>query len=224
MNATGTTLAPQSRSLSVPGVIGLGAVGALATGTVLILLLHFIPPTDEISPVRRTISEYGLTSSKGIFDTAVLLVAVGSAVLFAMHLARRALSAIPAVAGGLWTLSLLVIVAFPKTDWTVGPSAGGTVHRIASIIGFVCLPAGVLIASNRLFAGAPAWRRAARSLGGVSLLWFVVIVGAIVAALFTGGRWWLMIPLGLIERLMALTEVLAIATLAVPLLRRNDLR
>lgn len=222
MDTTCTALPPRSRSLGAPGVLGLGAVGALTAGTVLILLLHFIPPTNEISPVRRTISEYGLTSAKAVFDTAVLLVAAGSTALFAVHLARRTLAAVPAIAGVLWTVSLVVIVAFPKTNWTTGPSGGGTVHRIASVIGFVCLPAGILLASGRLFAGSPAWRRAARWLGGGSLLWFGVIIGAIVASVFTGGRWWLMIPLGLVERLMALTEILAIATLAVPLLRRND--
>lgn len=227
MTATATTVSSASGNhrpgTRAPGAIGLGAVLALITGTALILVLHFIPPTDEISPFSRTISEYGLSANKGLFNTALLLIAVGSAALFAVHHAQRALPVLPALAGVLWTVSLLVIVAFPKTNWTTGPSASGGVHRVAGVIGFVCLPAGILLASRRLFAGSPAWRRIAQWLGVVSLLWFGVILGAVVAALFTGGRWWQIIPLGLVERLMALTEILAIATLSTPLLRRKSM-
>ncbi|MFD2416081.1 DUF998 domain-containing protein [Amycolatopsis pigmentata] len=203
------------------GVAALTALTGLAVGAGLIFLLQFIPPTDAISPLRRTISEYGLSANKGLFDAAVILVAGGSATLFAAHLPRRVLTAVPAVAGALWTVSLLVIVAFPKADWAVGPSAGGVVHRIASVVGFLCLPAGILLASGRVFPDSAVWRGIARWLGVASLLWFGVILGAIARSALLGGRWWQVIPLGLVERGMALTEILAVATLAVPLLRRT---
>jgi uncharacterized protein DUF998 len=210
-----------ARRRGVPAAIGIAAVLALAVGAGLILLLQFIPPTDAISPMTRTISEYGLSANKWLFTVAVLLVAGGSAALFAVHLRRRAMPAASAVAGAVWTASLLAVVAFPKTNWATGPSADGTVHRIASVIGFVCLPVGILLASGRVFPAAAAWRRVTRWLGTLSLLWFGVIVGAVVVAAVAGGHWWQLIPLGLVERLMALTEVLAVATLAVPLLARE---
>jgi hypothetical protein len=215
--APATTLAP--RTSRAPGAIGLAAVLALIAGAGLILLLQFIPPTDRISPLTRTISEYGLSPNKWIFNTAVLLVAGGSAALFGIQLWRRVLPVASLVAGVLWTVSLLAVVAFPKTNWAIGPSADGTVHRIASVIGFVCLPVGILLAAGRVFPRSANWRRAARVLGVVSLLWFGVILGAIVVSLVVGGQWWTLVPLGLVERLMALTEVIAVATLARPALR-----
>jgi uncharacterized protein DUF998 len=210
-----------TRAARAPGVLCVGGVAALATGAALIVLLQFIPPTDTISPLRRTISEYALTSNRWVFTVAVLLVALGSVVLFGIHVrqgALRALSA-PTVFAALWTLSLLVIVAFPKTNWAVGPSMGGTTHRIASVIGFVCLPLGILLAARTVFPRLRGWRRAARALGGLSLAWFGVILVAIGLMVAGAGPWWVIIPLGLVERLMAFTEVLAVATLAAPLLR-----
>ncbi|KAA9148556.1 DUF998 domain-containing protein [Amycolatopsis acidicola] len=218
-----TTGEPTGERTSEPGTrapaaLAVSGVLALAAGAILILLLQFLPPTSEISPLRRTISEYALTANKWMFDIAVVLVAAGSALLFALHLLRRALPVPALVAGALWTVSLLVIVAFPKTNWAVGPSAGGTLHRVASVIGFVCLPIGLLLAARTTFTVA-RWRRAARILAVASLGWFAVILGAVAVSLAAGGHWWEVIPLGLVERLMALTELLAIATLAGPLLR-----
>lgn len=201
-----------------PGLIGAGGVSAIAAGAMLVLLLQFLPPTNAISPLRRTISEYGLSTNKWIFNLALILIALGSAVLFVVHALRNTLPPAALFAGAVWTVSLLVIVAFPKTNWSVGPSAGGTVHRIASIIGFVCLPIGLLIASGRAFPDAP-WRWAARILSITSLGWFALILTGVVVMLSGGGPWWQFVPLGLVQRLMALNELLAVATLAVPLLR-----
>ncbi|TNC19343.1 DUF998 domain-containing protein [Amycolatopsis alkalitolerans] len=205
----------------LPGILGLSGVVAIAVGAGLVLLLQFLPGTAQISPLRRTISEYGLSSNKWIFNLALLLIAVGSAALFTLQALHRGLPVAALVAGAVWTLSLLVIVAFPKTDWATGPSPGGTVHRIASIIGFVVLPVGLLIASGRVFTGETGWQWAARILALASLAWFAVILAGVVVMLAGGGPWWTFVPLGLVQRLMALTELLAVATLAVPLLRSS---
>lgn len=203
----------------VPGLFGAGGVIALAAAALLVLLLQFLPPTDTISPLRRTISEYGLSPNKWIFNLALVLVALGSAVLFALHALRRTMPPAALFAGAIWIVSLLVIVTFPKTDWSVGPSAGGTVHRIASVIGFIVLPVGMLIAASRAFPAGTAWRWTARILSITSLGWLAVIVTGVVVMLAGGGPWWTFVPLGLVQRLMALNELLAVATLAVPLLR-----
>ncbi|GHF37608.1 hypothetical protein FHX82_006367 [Amycolatopsis bartoniae] len=202
-----------------PGLLGVGGVVAIAAGALLVLLLQFLPPTNEISPLRRTISEYGLSTNKWIFNLALVLVALGSAVLFAVHALRRTLPASALLAGAVWTVSLLVIVAFPKTNWAVGPSAGGTVHRVASVVGFVCLPVGLLLASGRVFGDDTPWLWVARVLALTSLGWFALILTGVVVMLSGGGPWWTFVPLGLVQRLMALTDLLAVATLAVPLLR-----
>lgn len=202
-----------------PGLLGAGGAVAIAAGALLVLLLQFVPPTNAISPLRRTISEYGLSTNKWIFNLALVLIAAGSAVLFTVHALRRTLPGPGLVAGAVWTVSLLVIVAFPKTDWSIGPSAGGTVHRVASIIGFVVLPIGLLAASSKVFAGDTVWRWISRglSLGALGVL--ALIIAGVVVMLNGGPPWWQFVPLGLVQRLMALMDLLAVATLAVPLLR-----
>jgi len=107
-----------------------------------------------------------------------------------------------------WSACLLVIVAFPKNNWAIGPSMGGTVHRVASVVAFVALPLAAILVG-----------RAARSwwpvgLGIVAILWFAVILGAVLMQPVTGTRWWLAIPLGMVERGMLFTEVLAVAAMA----------
>jgi hypothetical protein len=214
-----TTRAPSGHGPVLPA---LGLAGMIS-GAALVLLLQLVPPTDRIDPIRRTISEYALSTNKWIFDIAVVLVALGSAAAFATPIHRRLLSAgSPAsVLCALWTVSLLVIVAFPKHNWTLGPSTGGTVHRIASIVGFVCLPLAVLSAARPVHAGAPGWRRLAQVLAVISLLWFGVILTGVGVMLAGGGPWWQFVPLGLVERLMALNELLAVAALTVPLMWRH---
>ncbi len=192
-----------------------GGLCALALGAMLFVVLHLLPPTSDISPVRRTISEYAHTDGKWLFDLAVLLIAAGSAATFA-EIARRKLSGWITVAlGALWTVSLLVIVTFTKTDWSVGPSLGGTIHRYASLIAFLSLPAAVLLAAHVVFPLSLAWRWLARGLGIFSLASFSTIGFAVIYMANGGPPWWEFLPLGLIERLVAGSAVAALAVLLV---------
>lgn len=194
------------------------AVAAVAVGALLILLLQVLPATSDISPVRRTISEYALTEYKWIFDVAVLLVASGSAIGFGALIRRKQLPVLSAASifCALWTISLVLVVAFPKNNWAIGPSTGGTVHRIASVVAFICLPLAVLFAAKAVFPFSPARRALARVLAVAALAWFGVIIGAIVISMNGGEPWWRAIPLGLVERAMALTGLIAQASLLIP--------
>lgn len=203
--------------------VSLTGIAALAIGAALVLVLQVIPPTDEISATRRTISEYGLSDHKWVFDLAVVLVALGSAAGLAVLGRQRRLPAAAAMLGALWTVGLLVIVAFPKPDWaTVSRSDfGGTLHRVASVVAFVALPLAVLVAARTAFPAAAGRRWLARVLAIASLGWFAVILGAVVVAAADGGRWWTLIPLGLVERGMALTELIALTVLLAPVGERS---
>lgn len=206
----------------MPSRTALAGALALVAGVVLMLVLHVIPPTDEISPMRRTLSQYALTSNKWLFDVAVLLVALGSALAFAaaVRAGRLAFYAGPVVLGVLWIASLLVIITFTKTDWTAGPSIGGVIHRYASAVGFVALPLAVITMARRVFPDRPAWRWAARGFGLVSLAWFGLIVVGVVRMAAGYGPWWHFVPLGLTERMIALTAVAAVLTLSLGLARK----
>ena len=205
----------------MPSRSALASVLTLLLGSVLMLSLHVVPPTNEINLVRRTLSEYALGPSKWVFDLAVLLIAVGSALGFyavVRHRRVRPYSG-PVVLGALWIASLLVIVAFTKTDWTVGPSIGGTIHRYASVVGFVSLPLAVLLVAHKVFPDRLGWRWAARGFAAVALGWFGLIIIGVVRMGMGYGPWWRFIPLGLVERAMALAAVAAILTIALGMVR-----
>jgi hypothetical protein len=206
----------------MPSRTALASVVTLVGGSVLMLALHVLPPTSEISPVRRTLSQYALTSNKWLFDLAVLLIAVGSALGFAAVVRHRGVAPYSGavVLGALWIASLLAIVVFTKTNWAVGPSIGGTIHRWASVVAFVSLPLAVILAARKVFPEQPGWRWAARGFGVVSLAWFGVIIVGVVRMSAGYGPWWQFVPLGLVERVIALSAVAALLTLALGLVRK----
>lgn len=181
-------------------------------------MLQLIPPTDEISALDTTISEYGTTTNKWIFDLALILLAAGSTAGLTVLLRQGRLPVSAAALGAVWTLGLLVILAFAKHDWRIDPTMtpAGIAHRAASIVAFVCLPLAVLASARRAFPHAPGRRLTVRLLAIASFGWLVVIVGAIAVAIHTGHDWWLSTPYGLEERGLALTELLALAMLVLP--------
>jgi len=204
--------AVDSRRLAMMGAAGVliavAVVGALDVWT-------FNWPR---SPITRTISEYAQGPLWWPFYGAVLLLAVGSlAILMAMVRQRltRPLSA-GAVAVALWSLGLTFVVLFEKHDWSQGPSMSGYIHQLASLTAFISLPvAGVLLA--RPWRGHDRWRVAARWtswLGVISMLWFVPILGAVVLSIATEIAWWQLVPLGLTERALVLTEILVLLAMA----------
>ncbi|MEV0135675.1 hypothetical protein AB0H83_45435 [Dactylosporangium sp. NPDC050688] len=92
----------------------------------------------------------------------------------------------------------------------------GDIHRVASLVAFLSLPAGALLAAAPWLHGAGT-RRPARlvALGGVvSLLCFSPILWALLSEPWTGVRWWRAIPLGSVERLLGLAEVGTVLLLA----------
>lgn len=205
---------PLSRVLAVAGIAGAAIV------VVLVGALHVLPETAGISPVARTISEYALTDVGWVFNLGVLALALGSLAVLA-GIVRAGLARPAAVGiwlGVAWSAALTVIVLFPKHNWAVGPSAGGQIHRVASIVAFLCLPVAVLLLTRRRGAARrdqPIAARFAWWLGVASLAWFAPIVGALVLSPVTRTPWWQAIPLGLVERGLVMCEVLAIIALAV---------
>ncbi|TCO55168.1 DUF998 domain-containing protein [Actinocrispum wychmicini] len=186
----------------------LGLFGVL-TAIILIGLLHLIPPSSNVDAVTRTLSEYGLLPDAWVFNVGVTALALGSVAVVVSLVSQEVIRAVSVTSFlvAVWSASLMVIVAFPKNNWAVGPSMGGTVHRVASVVAFVALPLAAIIVGRITRSPWPLW------LGVVSLLWFAVILGAVAAQPFTGIRWWLAIPLGVVERGMLLTEVLAVGSL-----------
>jgi hypothetical protein len=116
----------------------------------------------------------------------------------------------------LWCVGLAAVVYFPKHNWSLGPSIEGTIHRYASVLAFLSLPAAALLI-GRAWRGDPRWNGHATGstvLGLLSLLCFAPIAVAFALSPYTGVPWWRAIPLGGVERALALTEVVTVLCLA----------
>lgn len=198
---------------------GIGALVAVAGTVVVFAVLHLLPATRRISPVTRTISEYALTDAAWLFNLGVLLLVSASVAVFgALALLGRVRAlGIGTLFAALWVAGLLTLVSFPKHNWALGAaSTSGQVHRLASLVAFLALPVAVLVAARRRGrTHHPAAARWAYWLAVLALAWFSPLLYAVVTAPLTGTPWWQAIPLGLVERGLALTEVLAVAALAV---------
>ena len=195
---------------------GLGLIGPVVAAT-LVGALHVLPATAGISPVSRTISEYGLTDVAWAFNAGVIALALGSlAILVAAAVAGLTRPSSGGFALGLaWVAALLVVVVFPKHNWAVGPSTNGQIHRVASLVAFVCLPLAVLLLTRRRAAGPGSAPRWAFWLSVVSLAWFGTLIGAWLISPITGVPWYRALPIGLVERGLVLSEVAAVVALGV---------
>jgi hypothetical protein len=197
-------------------VVGLALVGL---GIVLILLLHVLPPSDRVNPLTRTISEYALGANGWMFDVGVVALALGSAVLLAA-LSRAGVIGVASAASLLvagWVAGLLVLVVFQKYDYgrDAGIGAGGMIHRMASLVAFLCLPPGALLLA-RAGRRVARWRRPATLTRNAALL-AVAALGllfyAVGQSFVTDVAWWRVFPLGAMERLIALAEVGVLLTI-----------
>ncbi|BBX06231.1 DUF998 domain-containing protein [Mycolicibacterium aichiense] len=164
-----------------------------------------------------TISEYVYTSGSMAFVVAVLVLAVASVALLhgLIRAGRVRLRSAGSVLMMLWVVGLLGVVAFPKHNWVTGPSASGTVHRVATLLAFVALPMAVLLIAR----GSDIAVRAARWLTAIGIGWLAVLFGAIAVGVATDRSWWRLIPLGVVERGIAGFEVAALIALGLWLVR-----
>ncbi|WP_169789165.1 DUF998 domain-containing protein [Nonomuraea candida] len=195
-----------------PARWGLGAAGA---GITVILGLE-LTSFGEMNPFRRTISEHGLGPDGWIFGLGVGLLAAGS-VAIGVSLARKRLAGIfGTVALMGWSVGLFLAAWFEKHDWSVGPSLSGNIHRVGSFVAFLCLPlAAVIIARPWRHRERTRATVAAFGLGICSVLWVVGIGAAVVIGAGEGLPWYRVMPLGLVERGLAVTEVAALLALGV---------
>lgn len=196
-------------------VAALAGLTGAAVAVVVFGLLHVLD-AGRVDPFRRTLSEYALGTHGALFDAGVLALVAGSvAVLVALVAAGLVRPVSGATAGvTVWAVGMALVVVFEKTNWAVGPSVGGVIHRYASLVAFLALPVGALLAVR----GRPD-ARAVRVLAIGSLTWLGVILAGVLLRPLTGVPWWQLLPLGVTERGLAITEVATLVALAVWALR-----
>jgi hypothetical membrane protein len=107
-------------------------LAAIAVAIALIATLDLLS-TTEFTLARRTISQHGRGPYGWAFAFAMVLLACGSAAITVSLIRQRLVGpyslGVIALLG--WSAGLLVVGLVPKTDWSVGPSLGGYVHRVA---------------------------------------------------------------------------------------------
>jgi len=186
----------------------------VALSVLLVTALHVVVGPARVNPLRRTISEYAFSEYDWMFNAGVLALAVGSAAVL-VALVRTGLVPAASTAAALlatWSTALVLVVAFEKIDWSVGPSLGGYIHRYSGLLAFTSLPVAALLVA-RCWRRDPRERRYATTtwwLALASLAWLLPMIGWFVLR-STGVR--LPVPLGLMERGLALTEVAAVLAL-----------
>ncbi len=212
----------RAQSLAIAGL------AATAAGIVSMGALHLLPPSGTINPIRRTISEYALHETAWLFNAGVLCLAFGGLAIL-LALAGANLVRLASLGGAglmLWSAGLAAVVYFPKHNWTVGPSASGDIHRLASLVAFVSLPIAA-IAIARAWRHDKRWRVCAlwsMTCAIAALLIFGVIAGAVVLQPVTGVRWWRAIPLGMVERGLGAAEVATVLALGLWAVRAQRAR
>lgn len=196
------------------------AVLGAATSVVAILALDAFLGGESHRPGRTlrmaTISEYVYTSGGWAFLTGVLALAVGSMLLLVGLIRAGVLAplSVGSILLSLWVIGLVGVAAFPKHNWEIGPSTSGSIHRLATLLAFVSLPAAVLVIARRHRQARPAvW------LAYGSMAWLSVLFGAIVIGMLTDLRWYRIIPLGIVERGIVAFEVGAVLALGIWLIR-----
>ena len=152
--------------MTVLALAGLGVLCVLGS-LGLFGWLHLVPPSADLDWARRTISQYALMPNGWAFDAATLLLAAGSLAIVGALLRARLVRGSAVVALLLWVAGLVGVVWFEKHNWAAGPSTSGDIHRVASVVAFLSLPAGALLAA------APRWRETGARLvaiGGAAAL------------------------------------------------------
>lgn len=207
------TATPAAHRLALTGI-----AGALAA-VVLIGALDVWTVNWPRNPLWRTISEYALGPLRPVFDTGVALLSIGSAAVLVALIVRRLAKPWSGgtIALGLWSLGLMMVVVFPKHDWDIGPSWNGYVHQFGSLMAFIALPIAAIRLSKpwRKDAEWGNWGRWTARLGWLSVAWFAILPASMIYAKFSPLAWWQVVPLGLVERGLTLTEVLVVLVLAV---------
>ncbi len=197
------------RLLAAGGVI-------LAMGVLTVAAIDLSGAGEPGSMLHTTISQVGLTPLAPVFEAAVLAVAVGAALVLAVAVGLRRDHRMQATAGAVLAtiavVGFVLVAAFTKQDWSRPPELSGVIHRAGSLAAFLALPAAVIV----LARGARTARRLATAAVAAALAGLASFLPIVVAIASVGvrGGWWRQVPLGLVERAIAVSDIAALVLLA----------
>ncbi|MBM0279494.1 DUF998 domain-containing protein [Micromonospora tarensis] len=203
----------------MPGTRNTGvlALGGIALAALLTVIGH-LEVNDDLNPWALTVSDFAVSDRGGVIDVAMVVLALATvALLYGLRRTGPALPGRPAepsrpaeVLLGAWVAGLLLAAVVPTNEPGTAMATTAYVHRYASVVAFLALPA-----AGWLLAGRPDLASAARTLRALVLLSLALAV-AMVWSAYPGDR----VLIGLAERLLILTEVGVLATVALLQARR----
>ncbi|MCG5471839.1 DUF998 domain-containing protein [Micromonospora sp. LAH09] len=186
---------------------GLLALGGIVVAALLTVIGH-LEVNDDLSPWALTISDFAVSDRGGVIDVAMVVLALATAVLL-LGLRRtappRPRAGTAELLLGAWVAGLLLAAVVPTNEPGTAMTTEAYLHRYASVVAFLALPV-----SGWLLARRPALAPAARTLRTLVLL-SLALAAAMIWSAYPGDR----MLIGLAERLLILTEVAVLATVAV---------
>ncbi|MGB2568214.1 DUF998 domain-containing protein [Micromonospora citrea] len=204
---------------------GLLALGGIALAALLAVIGH-LEVNDDLNPWSLTVSDFAVSDRGGVVDAAMVVLAVATAVLIPPlwrtrptpdpgrqpadgHRVRRGGRRSAATALLLaWSTGLVIAAVVPTNQPGTPMDTTAQLHRYASVVAFLALPAAGWLLAGHLSARTAGLLRA---LAMTSLL----LAGAMVWSAYPGDR----VLIGLAERLLILAEVVLLAVVAAALAR-----
>ncbi|GAA2189310.1 DUF998 domain-containing protein [Micromonospora lupini] len=186
---------------------GVVALGGIALAALLTVIGH-LEVNDDLNPWALTISDFAVSDRGGVIDVAMVVLALATvALLYGLHRAgpRAGTARTAELLLGAWAAGLLLAAVVPTNEPGTAMTTSAYLHRYASVVAFLALPVG-----GWLLARRPDLTPAARTLRTLVLL-SLALAAAMVWSAYPGDR----VLIGLAERLLILTEVAVLATVAV---------
>lgn len=196
----------------MPGIqrSGLLALGGIALAAVLAVVGH-LEVDDDLNPWSLTVSDFAVSDRGGVIDAAMVVLAAASVVLLA-PLRRAGVHRPARILLLTWSGGLLVTAAIPTNEPGTAMGTEAYLHRYASVVAFLVLPAAGWLLAGPLGGRTGGWLRALA-------LTSLVLAGAMVWSAYPGDR----ALIGLAERLLILTEVALLTVVAATLVRRRGI-
>ncbi|MEW2143856.1 DUF998 domain-containing protein [Micromonospora vinacea] len=190
---------------------GLLALGGIALAALLTVIGH-LEVNDDLNPWALTISDFAVSDRGGVIDVAMVVLALATvALLYGLRRAGPPRSGRTAeLLLGAWVGGLLLAAVVPTNEPGTAMTTAAYLHRYASVVAFLALPA-----AGWLLARRPDLTPAARTLRALVLL-SLALAAAMIWSAYPGDR----MLIGLAERLLILTEVAVLATVALIHARR----
>lgn len=179
------TTAQRAVAVSVRGHSGIALLGTLVVigGGVMIGLLH--TTAGRLDPLSQPLSQYALTSAAWLFDSGVMVVALGLGILVGVLVSTRrmACGSAESVAMLLCIGGLITLTLFPDRSRHGALALVGWIHSAASLLAFSALPIAPILLGHRhrRARGCSVLPSAARVLAIIAaVLSLVLIVGSVV--------------------------------------------